>query len=119
MVESDDFNLIIRNYLIDRQNQPNNMESESHQRWPLNLTRGRVIQHPSRRNQRSSSVILQTSNNETNSGFNEVQVSTIQIRDENNQRFSRNYRLDLTDYTSPPSYAEATSAIPETLSSEE
>ena len=99
------------------------MESESHQRFPLNLTRGRVIQHPSRRNQRSSSVALQTSNNEMNSCCNEMQVSSIQLREEsngneNNQRFSRNYRLDLTDYTSPPSYSEATSEIPEIVSSE-
>ena len=61
------------------------------------------------------------SDNDTNSFFNEMQVSTIQLREEsyeneNNQRVSRNYRPDLTDYTSPPSYAEATSAIPETLS---
>ena len=96
------------------------MASESNQRFPLNLTRGRVIQHPSRRNQRSSNVTLHTSNNETNSSFNEMQISSIQIREENNgnennQRSSRNYRLDLSDYTSPPSYAEATSEIPETV----
>ena len=99
------------------------MESESPQRFPLNLTRGRVIQHPNRINQQSSNVTVQMSNNETNSSFNEIQVSSIQIREEsygneNNQRFSRNYRLDLTDCTSPPSYAEATSAIPETVLSE-
>merc|ERR1712224_391091 len=97
------------------QNQLNNIESASHQRFPLNLTRGRVIQHPSRRNQSSSNVILQMSNNETNSGCNEMQVS-IRLREErygneHNQGLSRNYRIDLTDYTSPPSYAEATSAI--------
>ena len=60
------------------------------------------------------------SDNDTNSCFNEMQVSTIQLGEEsngneNNQRVSRNNRIDLTDYTSPPSYAEATSTIPETV----
>ena len=111
--------LFLEFYLYVSQHQLNNMEYESPQRFPLNLTRGRVIQHPTHRYQRSPNVNLEVSNNETN----EMQVSTIQLREEsygneNNQRISRNHRLDLTDYTSPPSYVEATSAIPETVSSE-